>query len=110
MGLLGDPWCERLSFLLSLPHSHLAVHDVGLLKVGQQVAHVKEGLAVLLDDAVVARHVREERVAPQLLETLHLVFRELLQDVPLVCGLEVTWGESGEGGRRPFNTPFVFST
>lgn len=62
----------------SLPHSHLAVHDIRELKVGQQVRHMKERLPVLLYDAMVTGYKRVQRVSPQFLETLRLVFRELL--------------------------------
>ena len=77
-------------YIKTPPHSHLAVHDVGELKVGQQIGHMQEGLSVFLHDAVVTGHEREQRVVPQLLEALHLVLRELLQDVALVRCLEVT--------------------
>lgn len=76
--------------LTSLPHSHLAVHDIGKVKGRQQVSHMKERLPIFFHDAMVAGHKWEQGVVPQLLETLHLVFRELLQDVALICCFEVT--------------------
>lgn len=57
-----------------LPHSHFAVHHVGMIKACQQVGHLQEGLSVLFHDAVVTGDERAQLVVPQLLETLHLVF------------------------------------
>lgn len=74
----------------SLPHSHLAVHHVGKVKVRQQVGHVKVGLAILLNDAMVTGHKRQQHVTLQLREAPHLVFGELLQDVALVGRFKVT--------------------
>lgn len=54
---------------------------------------MKERLPIFFHNAMVTRHEREQRVTPQLLETLHLVFRELLQDVAFVCCFEVTWDD-----------------
>lgn len=79
----------------SLPHSHLAVHHVGKVKVRQQVGHVKVGLAILLNDAMVTGHKRQQHVTLQLREAPHLVFGELLQDVALVGRFKVTWDNLG---------------
>lgn len=87
-----------LTALSALPHSHLAVHDIGKVKGRQQVSHMKERLSVCFHDAMVTWHIGQQRVSSQPLETLPLVFRELLQNVALICRFEVPWRE--DEGRR----------
>lgn len=79
--------------LPSLPHAHLAVHYIRKVKFWKQVSHMEERLPVFFHNAVVTGHEREQRVIPQLLKTLHLILRELLQNGALICRLEVAWDE-----------------
>lgn len=77
----------------SLPHSHFAVHDIRKVKVGQQVTHMEERFPIFFYDAMVTGNKWEQRVIPQLLKTLHLIFRKLLQDGALIRCFEVTWDQ-----------------
>lgn len=82
--------CSSDTELASIPHSHLAVHDIREVKVGQQVSHMQEGLSIFFYNSMITRHKRKQNVTLQLLKTLHLIFRELLQDGAFVCSFEVS--------------------
>lgn len=83
-----------------LPAAHLAVHDRGALKVGQEVFHLVEGLAIPLHHAIISGHERPQGVSHQQLQAALLTLAETFQNPAILTSLEVPCGNQDPGEVR----------